>query len=92
MSRSYRHTSICGLGSAASEEDDKRRWHRRFRQRNRQRVRQTESHYPSTLSVIPGPWRKMGRSGLTGDSTHGCCANDTALTEHAPEPGSIKSL
>jgi len=55
MNRSYRHTSICGLASATSDKDDKRRWHRRFRQRNRQRVK-TERHYPSTLSVIPGSW------------------------------------
>jgi len=30
----------------------------------------TESHYPSTLSVILGSWRKMGSSGLTGHGTH----------------------
>jgi hypothetical protein len=43
-----------------------------------------ESRYPSTLSVIPGSWRKMESSGLTGDGIHGCYANDTAPKEHAP--------
>ena len=54
MSRSYRHTSICGLASAASEKDDKRRWHRRFRQRNRQRVRQDREPLP--LDAVSDPW------------------------------------
>jgi hypothetical protein len=54
MSRSYRHTAICGLGSAASEKVDKRRWHRRFRQRNRQRVCQDREPLP--LDAISDPW------------------------------------
>jgi len=54
MSRSYRHTSICGLASAASEKDDKRRWHRRFRQQNRQRVRQDREPLP--LDAVGDPW------------------------------------
>jgi len=54
MSRSYRHTSICGLASAASEKDDKRRWHRRFRQQNRQRVRQGTE--PLSLAAVSDPW------------------------------------
>ena len=54
MSRSYRHTSICGLASAASEKDDKRRWHHRFRQRNRQRVHQGKE--PLSLGAVGDPW------------------------------------
>ena len=50
MSRSYRHTSICGITTAASEKDDKRQWHRRFRHRNRQWVHQ---------DLDPLPWRMV---------------------------------
>jgi hypothetical protein len=51
MSRSYRHTSICGITTAASEKDDKRRWHRCFRQRNCHRVRQGTEPLP--LAAVP---------------------------------------
>ena len=54
MRRSYRHISLCSLASAASEKDDKRRWHRRFRQRNRQRVRQDRE--PLSLDAVSDPW------------------------------------
>jgi hypothetical protein len=54
MSHSYRHTSICGITTAASEKDDKRRWHRRFRQRNRQRIRQGTE--PLSLAAASDPW------------------------------------
>jgi hypothetical protein len=50
-----------------------------------------ESHYPSTLSVIPGSWRKMGSCGLTGYVIHAFYGNDTALKEYAPWPRFIKS-
>ena len=49
MSRSYRHTSICGLASAASEKDDKRRWHRPSANATASGYAKTESHSPSTL-------------------------------------------
>jgi len=54
MSRSHCHTPICGITTAASEKDDKRRWHRRFRQRNRQRVRQHRELLP--LDAVGDPW------------------------------------
>jgi hypothetical protein len=54
MSRSHRHTPICGITTAASEKDDKRRWHRRFRQRNRQRVCQDREPLP--LDAVGDPW------------------------------------
>lgn len=54
MSRSYRHTSICGLAAADSEKDDKHSWHRRFRHRNRQLVRQGLDPLP--LRVASDPW------------------------------------
>ena len=54
MSRSYRHTPICGLTAAASEKEDKRRWHHRFRQQNRQRVRQDREPLP--LDAVSDPW------------------------------------
>jgi hypothetical protein len=54
MSRSYRYTPICGLTTAASEKDDKQRWHRRFRHRNRQLVRHGED--PLLQRVVSDPW------------------------------------
>ena len=54
MSRSYRHTPICSLAAAASEKEDKRRWHRRFRQRNHQRVCQGTE--PLSLTAVSEPW------------------------------------
>ena len=54
MSQSYRHTSICGITTAASEKDDKRRWHHRFRQWNRQRVLQGQE--PLLLRAVSDPW------------------------------------
>ncbi len=53
MSRSYRHTPICGIASAASEKDDKRRWHHRFRQRNRQWLHQGQE---LLLRAVSDPW------------------------------------
>ena len=54
MSRSFRHAPMCGLTCAASEKDDKRRWHRRFRHRNRQRVHQGAELLP--LRALSDPW------------------------------------
>jgi hypothetical protein len=54
MSRSYRHTLIYGITTAASEKEDKRRWHRRFRQRNRQHVCQGTE--PLSLAAVSDPW------------------------------------
>lgn len=54
MSHSYRHIPICGITTAASEKDDKRHWHRRFRQRNRQRVHQGKEPLP--LGAVSDPW------------------------------------
>lgn len=62
MSRSYRHTSICGLAAADSEKDDKRCWHRRFRRRNRQLVRQGVEPLP--VRVLSNPW------GMAKDGKH----------------------
>ena len=38
----------------------------------------SDSHDPSTLSVIPSSWHKRGSSGLTRPGTHACCASDTS--------------
>ena len=54
MSQSYRHTPICGLACAASEKADKQRWHRRFRRRNRELVRQAGEPLP--IRVASNPW------------------------------------
>ncbi|HEY5866932.1 MAG TPA: hypothetical protein VI542_15510 [Candidatus Tectomicrobia bacterium] len=54
MSRSYRHTSICGLTTAASEKDDKRRWHRRYRHHNGQSLRQGMEPIP--VQAVSDPW------------------------------------
>jgi hypothetical protein len=54
MSRSFRHTPVCGLTCAASEKDDKRRWHRRFRHHSRQRVHQRAEPLP--LRLLSDPW------------------------------------
>ena len=39
MTRSYRHTPVCGITKARSDRDWKRMWHRGLRHTNRQRVR-----------------------------------------------------
>ena len=62
MSRSFCHTLIRGITTAASEKDDKRYWHRRFRQRNRQRVRPGTERLPFAAVSDTCSWRKMGSS------------------------------
>jgi len=42
------------MTTAASEKDDKRLWHHRFRQQNRQRVRQDQEPLP--LRGVRDPW------------------------------------
>jgi hypothetical protein len=54
MSRSSRRTAVCGVTCADSEKDDKRRWHRRWRHGNRQRIRQGADPLP--LRAISDPW------------------------------------
>jgi hypothetical protein len=79
MSRSYRHTSICGLASAASEKDDKRRWHRRFRQRNRQRVRQDREPLP--LDAVGDPWAWRRNNVPLHFGLHSCSGFSTLFSQ-----------
>ena len=52
MSRSYRHTPICGNACATSDRHWKRIWHRGYRHRVRQQVRQHQEPVP--IRAYPG--------------------------------------
>jgi hypothetical protein len=60
MSRSYRKTPATGITTRRSEKHDKQLWHRRYRQRNRERVK--AGMEPADIREISDPW-VMGKDG-----------------------------
>ncbi len=67
MSRSLRRTPIFGIVLCASEKPDKRRWHRRLRQRearalHRLSAEELDTHMTTTPRQVSDPWR-MGKDG-----------------------------
>jgi len=56
MSRSRRKTPILGITTAASEANDKARWHRAYRRAERQRLRASPESLPASHRDYSDPW------------------------------------